>query len=201
MPGYNDEAFPSYHDPAAGERPSLPNPPPFQPQDSTEPYTTRNSRLEDNAQTQRHHRVMFSPPVHQDSGFDEYMTESLELNDALPNSRLSDLHPASNRLPTLTTTMELPNDEYSRLQSLTQHADSFTEPAGLTHSRDIQTPQSPPTPATPFSYHTPLTSPNDVRPGQGIPDRYLHVGKAGPDPDRPDSKYCPDPTAPHDSLS
>jgi serine/threonine protein kinase len=85
----------------------------------------------------RQHRVLFGPPVHQDSGFDEYMVETIEHGQ--PSTRSPpNLHSI------LTTTVEAPDDDVQETSAVTQPSVPLTSPA---------TPQSQPTPITPFSHH------------------------------------------------
>lgn len=68
------------------ERPSVPDVPPFGPDafDSDHGHinshqqSSRRAPYEQFPHTQRQQRVLFGPPVHQDSGFDEYMIETIE---------------------------------------------------------------------------------------------------------------------------
>ncbi|CAD0108513.1 unnamed protein product [Aureobasidium uvarum] len=130
------------------QRPSVPDAPPFQldafnshqiADNHHQQYTRRVPESdEDSPHPQGQQRVLFGPPVHQDSGFDEYMIETTEHGQ--PSVR-----PARNLPHILTTTVEALNDGDQEVSAATQQSQPPTSPA---------TPQSQ-TPLTPFSYHTP----------------------------------------------
>jgi serine/threonine protein kinase len=131
------------------ERPSVPDVPPFQldtfdlhqePGNSHQQSSRRTPMsYEASPHPSRQHRVLFGPPVHQDSGFDEYMIENIEHGQ--PSA-----HPPHNLLPILTPTVGAMDDDGQEMSAVTQPSEPPTSPA---------TPQSQPTPITPFSHHTP----------------------------------------------
>jgi serine/threonine protein kinase len=139
----------SSRDRPMNERPSVPDVPPFQldasdlhqePGDHYQQFSRRASKShEGSPQPPRQHRVLFGPPVHQDSGFDEYMVETIEHGQ--PSTR-----PPHNLLPVLKTTVEAPDDDGREMSAVKQPSVLLTSPA---------TPQSQPTPITPSSHHTP----------------------------------------------
>jgi serine/threonine protein kinase len=133
----------------ASERPSVPDVPPFQLSafglyQEPDSYDQQSSRRalkshEGSPHPPRQHRVLFGPPVHQDSGFDDFMVENIEhgqLSTRLPHN----LHPI------LTTTIEGLHDDHQEVSAVTQPSERMTSPSAS---------QSQPTPITPFSHHAP----------------------------------------------
>jgi len=141
----------SRDDPAnAGlERPSVPDVPPFQlgafeSYQKPDCYDQQSSRRapkshEGSPHPLRQHRVLFGPPVHQDSGFDEFMIENIEHGQP-------PTHPSHNLHPILTTTVEILHDDDQEESAVTQPSEPMTSPS---------TSQSQLTPITPFSHHAP----------------------------------------------
>lgn len=134
------------------QRPSVPDAPPFQlnfiPAETSDnqhqrPWRRAPANDEGTSHPPRQPRVLFGPPVHQDSGFDEYMTESIEHGQPFTRS-------AHNLPPLLTTTGETRDDSDQETSAVTQQSQLLTSPTTL---------QSQPSPITPFSYHTPFNSP------------------------------------------
>ncbi|CAD0095432.1 unnamed protein product [Aureobasidium vineae] len=131
------------------QRPSVPDAPPFQSnafdshQEAGNHHQQYRRRVPESGEgsphPQRQQRVLFGPPIHQDSGFDEYMIETIEHGQ--PSTR-----PAHNLPHILTTTVEALNDGDQEVSAVTQQSQPLTSPA---------TPQSQQTPLTPFSYYTP----------------------------------------------
>lgn len=138
------------------QRPSVPDAPPFQMgafnlhEEADNQYQRPERRAaksdEGSPHPPRQQRVLFGPPVHQDSGFDEYMTESIEHGQ--PSTRS-----AHNLPPLLTTTVEARDDSDQEPSAVTQQSQLLTSPETL---------QSQPTPLTPFSYQTPSTFPTQL---------------------------------------
>lgn len=122
--------------------------------------TRRTSETEESSpHPVRRQRVLFGPPVHQDSGFDEYMAEAIEHGQPLsrPLQRSAPPHGLPHGLPRiLTTAVGAHYVEDQDDSAVTQQSGSLMSAAG---PHDASTPHSPPTPLTPFSYHTPLASP------------------------------------------
>ncbi|KAG9674000.1 kinase-like protein, partial [Aureobasidium melanogenum] len=135
------------------QRPSVPDAPPFQldfnPAEKADnqhqrPWRRAPKNHEGTSHPPRQQRVLFGPPVHQDSGFDEYMTESIEHGQPFTRS-------AHNLPPLLTTTGETRDDSDQETSAVTQQSQLLTSATTL---------QSQPSPIAPFSYHTPSTFPS-----------------------------------------
>jgi len=139
-------------DRSTNERPSVPDVPPFElgafdlhreADDHHHHHQQSSIRAPESdggsSYPARQHRVLFGPPVHQDSGFDEYMVESIEHGQ--PPARYP-----HNLLPTLTKTVEALGHEGQEMSAVTQSSEPLISPV---------TPQSQPTPITPFSHHAP----------------------------------------------
>ncbi|KAG9816497.1 kinase-like protein, partial [Aureobasidium melanogenum] len=135
------------------QRPLVPDAPPFQLDfNSAEEADNQHQRPvrraldsdEGSLYPSRQQRVLFGPPVHQDSGFDEYMIDSIEHGQ--PST-----HSAHHLPPLLTTAVETQNGSDQETSAATEQSQLLTSPAAL---------QSQPTPVTPFSYHTPSTFPS-----------------------------------------
>jgi serine/threonine protein kinase len=104
-------------------RPLVPDVPPFQldaldlDQETGKNHRQSSRRApkshEGSPQPPRQHRVLFGPPVHQDSGFHEYMVETIEHGQ--PSTRSP-----HNLLPILTTTVEAPDDDNQEMSAVTQ---------------------------------------------------------------------------------
>ncbi|KAI5238949.1 kinase-like protein [Aureobasidium subglaciale] len=139
------------------ERPSVPDVPPFQSPiheraDNNHGRAPRRDRDSDRESPDppRHQRVLFGPPVHQDSGFDEYMIETIE-RDCPPARSPQTL------APVLMNTGDGFNDGAQPASAGTRQSRTPTSSADFTER--TTTPSSPP-PMTPFSYQTPLSSPS-----------------------------------------
>lgn len=125
---------------AIPQRPSVPDAPPFQidafnfHEEADDQYQRPGRRAaksdEGSPHPPRQQRVLFGPPVHQDSGFDEYMVESIEHGQ--PSTRS-----ANNLPPLLTTTVETRDDSDQETSALTQQSPlctSFTTMQSRQHS-------------------------------------------------------------------
>ena len=141
----------------AQQRPSIPDAPPFQLDafEMQDGYSGRRAVRqapsdEDCPYPSRQHRVLFGPPVHQDSGFDEYMVDTIEHGQ--PPAR-----PHHNLPPILTDSGEAFDSADQEVSAVTQQSEPLTSRTYFTH--DTPGPATPMTPMTPFSYHTPLASP------------------------------------------
>ncbi|KAK6000435.1 hypothetical protein QM012_003681 [Aureobasidium pullulans] len=134
-------------------RPSVPDAPPIQldafnlheeaDNQHQQPGTWAAKSDEGSAHPPRQQRVLFGPPVHQDSGFDEYMIESVEHGQ-------QSARPAHRLPPLTTTTLESRDDSDQETSAVTQQSQLLTSPMTL---------QSQLTPMTPFSYHATSTFP------------------------------------------
>jgi serine/threonine protein kinase len=168
LPGYDFTAGKSErHADARHERPAVPTAPPFRgdgligldevAHDNHERDQERIPRCDQDVQhSARQHRVLFGPPVHQDSGFDENMVDAIEHGEAV-------IRPAQSGSPThtlprlLTSSFEAPDDGCQEASAVSRHSELVTSPACFT--QDTASPHSPSSPITPFSYRTPLASP------------------------------------------
>ncbi|KAG9581238.1 kinase-like protein, partial [Aureobasidium melanogenum] len=135
------------------QRPSVPDAPPFRldfnsAEEADNQYQRPGRRASNSDKGSPHpprqQHVLFGPPVHQDSGFDEYMIDSIEHGQ--PST-----HQSHHLPPLLTTTVETQNNSDQETSAPTQQSQLLTNPAAL---------QSQPTPVTQFSYHTPSTFPS-----------------------------------------